>query len=325
MTIKSGMTRYTDKEVVADFVFKNQNSRTDVLVRDDSGALSRFYCDAVSDKASIRVYRGAAMIQQADLHERSIGYDFSPAVFIDVTGYPVMKHLEATLHVPETRRSVELDDKGILHYMTSAAERMPSGKPRAVTKIGFDTEKGFLPIYYEAIHNRPDGTWSAQTIRLEWVQYNDVWYVSRVERDSLPSHKTRFTFVVESFTPNAEVSDKEFTLEGLGIPEGLRVEDSIAGITYPYRSSGKPEFVRKIIKRRVDSSGTHVDSNQRPAPANADQRADGPTDVSVVGQTSARATWTRWVGLIAAVMLIGAVGFIGIWGRGVRRRGWHGV
>lgn len=53
MTLRSGRTQYVDTEVVADFVFKDASSRTDVLSPDASGALSRFYCNVLSDKASI--------------------------------------------------------------------------------------------------------------------------------------------------------------------------------------------------------------------------------------------------------------------------------
>jgi hypothetical protein len=320
MTIRNGMTQYVDKEVVVDFVFKNQSSRTDVLVPDASGALTRFYSDAVSDKASIRVDSGGATVQRANVHERSVGYDFSPGIFLNVTDCPITKYLEFGLHDPDALRSLELDDRGILHYMTSAAERTPAGKPRTVDKIWFDTQKGFLPVYYEAIYNDPDGTWGARTIRMEWAQYNGIWYVSRVERDSPPGHKIGCTFVVESFTPNVDVNDQEFTLDGFALAEGTRIDDTIAGISYPYgfavqspaeleKALRESEFVKKIIKVPPRSSGSRPEPNQARAPAEGSRPPEAPTQIPLADGTGARAVWTRWAGLLAVIALLAGIGF----------------
>jgi hypothetical protein len=321
MTVKNGLTDYAPTEVVADFVFKNQCWRTDVFIRDASGDLSRLYCDAVSEKAGIRVYGGAATIEQVDAHECSIGYNFAPGVFINVTGYPVTEYLEGTMRRSDVQRSVQLDDKSILHYMTSSAERMPSGKPRAVERIWFDAQQGFRPVYYEGTHNRRDGTWSTETIRLEWARYDGTWYVSRVERDALPNHDIGFTFVVESFTPNADVNDREFTLDGLDIPDGLRIVDSITGITYPYgfavqspaeleKALRESQFVKKIINTTPRSSGSGAGPNQASAPGEANQHAQRPAAVSLAHETSPRAAWAPWVGLLGVGVVIAAIGFL---------------
>jgi hypothetical protein len=314
MTLKDGVTKYVETEVVADFVFKGRSARTDIFVRDASGRLSRLYGEVGGEKVGMRVYRDRVFVEGANYHDRNIGYDFSPHRFIDVTGhpvYPVTKSLELALHSPDALRSVELDDEGILRCMGSSQERRPSGKPRAVDKLWLDTQKGFLPVYHESLYNDTDGTWSAEVIRLEWTQYNGVWYVSRVERDSLPSHPVRCTFVVESFTPNVEVSDKEFTLDGLGLPEGMPIEDDTAGhARYLYRPPDEFKPAAQAVRRSAEPPSAAGAPQQELPPADANRQADGPAGVAPAEQTSVDAGWISWAGLMGAVVIVGAIGYL---------------
>ncbi len=158
------------------------------------------------------------------------------------------------------------------------------------------------------------------TLRLEWTEYDGIWYVSRADRNVLPSNDIRFTFVVESFNPNVEVSDEQFALDGLALPEGLLVIDSIAGISYRYTSTppldeealGTPledaQFVRKIIKTRADSPSPLVDSNQGLPPLNGDRRTGAVGEVSIVAQTSVNPVWMRWAGLACVMVAAGGIG-----------------
>jgi hypothetical protein len=314
MTLKDGVTEYVETEVVADFVFKGRSARTDIFVREASGRLSRLYCEVGCEKVGMRVYRDRVFVEGADCHARDIGYDFSPRRFIDVTGYPVRpatEYLEFALHEADALRSVELDNKGILRYMGSSEERRPSGKPRAVGKLWLDTQKGFLPVYHESLYNDTDGTWSAEVVHLEWAQYHGVWYVSRVERDSPPSHQVRRTFTVESFTPNVEVSDREFTLDGLGLPEGMPIEDDTAGnVRYLYRPPDEFKPASKPVGEPAESPGAAVAPQQEVPPADANRRADGPAGVAPAEQTSVDAGRTRWVALAALALAIGALGYL---------------
>jgi hypothetical protein len=322
MTLKDAVTEYVETEVVADFVFKGRSARTDIFVREASGRLSRLYCEVGGEKVGMRVYRDRVFVEGADYHDRRIGYDFSPRRFIDITGHPVhpiTEYLEFALREPDALRSVELDDKGILHSLGSTAERRPSGKPRAVDKLWLDTQKGFLPVYYESLYNDADGTWGAQTVRLEWARYNGVWYVSRVERDSPPSHQVRCIFTVESFTPNAEVGDREFTLDGLGLPEGLPIEDDTAGhARYLYRPPDDFKPAAQTVRRSAEPPSAAVAPRQELPPADANRRADGPAGVAPAEQTSVGAGWIFWAGLMGAVVVGGAIGYL------ARRRGGGG-
>jgi hypothetical protein len=53
------------------------------------------------------------------------------------------------------------------------------------------------------------------------------------------------------------VSDKEFTFDGLEIPDGTEVVDRIAGLTYRY----KAPFGQKAREQKLDPATQTVDSN----------------------------------------------------------------
>jgi hypothetical protein len=206
---------------------------------------------------------------------------------------------------------VELDEKGILRYTGWAAERRPSGKPRAVDKLWLDTQKGFLPVYHESLHNDADGAWGAEVIHLEWAQYHGVWYVARVERDSPPSHQVRCTFVVESFTPNVEVSDREFTLDGLGLPEGVPIEDDTAGhARYLYRPPDEFKPASEAVSKPTEASSAAVAPKQGPPPPGRTGHAEGSVAVAPPEETGVNAGWIPWVGLTAVVAVIGTVRYL---------------
>jgi len=246
ITAKIAETGYQERQVVVDFVFKGPNSRTDVFTREESGSLVRLYSDARSEKASIRVDRKGAAIQRREMHEVTVGYDFNPEIFCAPLGSSAVRHLEAILERPHVHRSVTHNEDGVLRFTSSGGGHTSTGKPRSVTRIWFDPAKGYRPVFWEKRSNRNNGTWTARSVKLEWTQYKGAWYVSHAKRRHLPDSKVHIAFTVERFKPNVEVSPKEFTLEGLGVPKGLRVHDAIAGIHYPY---GDKASARPIIRR----------------------------------------------------------------------------
>lgn len=175
----------------------------------------------------------------SEVHQPELGFDFSPEMFLRCFGGPVTEDLEAILAHPHMPRSLELDSQGILHLTVS--------KPSNMNKFSFDTRKGFRPVYYEWRITKADGSWSADTTTLEWAQYDGHWYVSRGEIKTLPnSSAVHRIFTIKSFKPNVEVDDKEFTLDGLGLPDGFPIRDSIEGVTYRY---GDKANAKPIIRR----------------------------------------------------------------------------
>ena len=161
-------------------------------------------------------------------------------------GYSAVRHLEAILKRPHVHRSVTRDKNGILRFTSSGGGRTTTGKPRSSTRIWFDPAKEYRPVFWEERSNRNDGTWNAHTVNFDWMQYEGAWYVSHAERRHLPKNKRHMTFKVERFRSNVEVSPREFTLEGMDVPKGLLVCDSIAGIHYPY---GDKASARPILSR----------------------------------------------------------------------------
>jgi hypothetical protein len=236
MTLKDAETEDKDKKCVVDFVFKGPNSRADLLSKKESGSHERFLCEVNSPKAVIRVHSDVYIVSP-DLHYPMVGYDFRPGIFLRFGNDPVTKHLQLALKHPPVPRSLELDSKGILHLTT--------GKPSNMSKVSFDTNKGFRPVFYEWRVTKDDGSWFADSTALQWAEYAGLWYVSRAELKTLPTRAVYMTFAIDKFKPNAKVDDKEFTLDGLGLPDGFPVSDSIEGITYRY---GDKANAKRIIR-----------------------------------------------------------------------------
>jgi hypothetical protein len=50
-----------------------------------------------------------------------------------------------------------------------------------------------------------------------------------------PDQGEHAQFKITQFDPNAQIADAEFTLEGLGATEGMRIVDMIEGTHFRYR------------------------------------------------------------------------------------------
>ncbi len=246
MMINDLDTENKERHFEVDFVFKGANSCADIRARNESGVLTRWYAEVNSARQIICVHEWGAKIKSPEAHEPRIGFDFSPEMFVQCFGIPVVEHLELALEHPHVPRSLELNDQGILHVTTSSKKRTADGEPRSKTKLSFDIGKGFRPTHYEWRTTRPDGSWNVDMTTLEWSQYDGHWYVSRGEIKTLPRSAVHRAFTVKRFKPNVKVSDRKFTLEGLDLAYGFPVSDAIEGITYRY---GDKKEAKPIIRR----------------------------------------------------------------------------
>ena len=232
-----------DKQLIIDFAFKGNRSRADVFESDGEHRGSRIRATVCTNDTCIRALHQAYSIGRADKYRREVGWDFHPGTFFEVLGEkPLVKWLEYELATPRSPadRSVELDSNGILRLSIRAhvaTQRQYDPKEYDVqATISFDTHKEYRPVLYERKFINADGSWHATQAKLQWARFGTTWYVSEFECNELPSNRRHTVGKIESFEPKAEVADGEFTLEGMGIIDGMYVDDRIKGVKYWYKS-----------------------------------------------------------------------------------------
>lgn len=324
MKIENYLKSLNGKELTVNFVFKDRKSRVDVFESDGSGNLSRLYATAKSDKVSIRVNDYGAFLQRPELHNREVGRDFHPEVFFEVLGYPLKEWLMRELDRPRAYkdRTFELDNKGILHLFVRTHIVTPQGKEYDVEKkMSFDTQKGFRPVFYERKFKYPDGSWNGKIVRLQWARFDSTWYVSAFEYNDLPSNHGHTVGKVENFKHNVEVSDEEFTLDGMDVPDGLLVDDGIRGVSYYYGTRmganedlehglEKADFVQKIQSKKTTLASDKVDANAGKQIADQNQ-LQATIDESVQSKRIDDSLWPRGLAITGIVVIIGVVVYLG--------------
>jgi hypothetical protein len=93
--------------------------------------------------------------------------------------------------------------------------------------------------------DRPDRS-HTDFLDIQWHKYESCWYIKAATYASYtgvhsPEDKTSLgrdslirsiAITVANFHPNVEVSESEFTLNGLGLPSGTLVIDKTSGTKY---------------------------------------------------------------------------------------------
>jgi len=309
------------KDLIVDFVFKDQKSRTDFFKSDIDGRGPRVWAVAKSDKALLRVVPTEAHVERVELYDHSVGQDFHPETFFRVLGSEsLVEWLETELETPGTNRdrSVELGNDGILHILLHVHYAFPERQEYDVEiNISLDTKKGFVPVLIERKLSYADGSWNARQVKLQWAKFGSAWYVSAFEYNEPPSNHRHTVGTIKNFSYNVEVSDNEFTLDGMGIPDGMPVYDNISGTSYLYGTTDtliedleKPlkdaEFVQKIHNQQ----SSLIDKT---ADANAQQTIPDQNLLTIEDDDSARPTAARslLIAVVCVVALIGVVAFLG--------------
>lgn len=285
------------KELIVDFAFKEQKSRTDIFESSGGSKGSRLQGRIKSDKYDFNYYSytkegwGSAEILRARGHReiRGIGEDFHPEVFKKLKSYSLVYWLETFLKAEEFEIDVSarLAGEGILHIV-GRGHIVDSTRSREYDheiQLSFDTQKELVPVLCRSTFEHPEKTTST-IVKLQWAKFNSLWYVSRAEHSSVHAgdFQRRVYITVKNFSPNVKVSDKEFTLNGLGIPDGVLVRDRVEGVTYRY--------------------GTTVNHLE----------TGNDKDVSVTtttDQMQTRKLWPSGIVIAGIVVFIGVVAFIG--------------
>jgi hypothetical protein len=333
MKIENIGAPFEGKDLTVDFAFKDQKSRVDIFESEAEGRGSRLQAIAKSDKGFLNVLQHEVFVDRLEFYPDNVGQDFHPDTFFTfLGGMSLVEWFEYQLDPPEPRViSVELDNDDILRVSVRIHVVVPKRPGRAAKEydsevtIRLDTQKGLRPVFFESRFTYSDGSWHARRANLQWAKFGSAWYVSAFEYNALPSNHRHTVGTVKKFSPNVEVSDKEFTLDGMDVPDGMRVNDKIAGVSYRYAAPislmedlKKPleeaEFAQKIRKQQPAPVSQAADANALTEPADGSQVSVNEADsapTTTMGQAEARSPWGKWIVVACVVALVGVVAFFG--------------
>jgi len=249
---QGGKTMGSEQErLYVEYAFKGEKTRTDQydLADGGKGNLKSKHINTGEVAYGLHAGRNAYIARGGggDLsYYEKVGYDFHPRTF-DVAGWlPLPKELEALLSDSRQFKSSIRSD-GLLE-INIAGNRLHEDWKRSAT-IVLDPQADCHVVEYDYA-SQWDEYGSSTTIRYT-VERDAVFsalYPRRVVRELVedikdpngrpPLTKTTIRTEVEilSFTGAQTVPDRDFTFEGLEVPVGTEVTDSIRDLRYLYGS-----------------------------------------------------------------------------------------
>lgn len=236
----------------AEFRFKDEPlSRTDWFAAGE-GEGTRQFAWSMGREVYVGCNPQTALVQRKPTSQfnHRFGYDFHPATFLGINGISFAECLRRCTR-NATSMSVGLNSNGLLKIEVEYQDIQGKEDDDVLRKILLlDPAKGYRPVFYQSTWSylAPDKLSWGEQYRVAWQQYGGSWYVMAADYEALkvgsyvkgeepqiiwPSTQS-VRFRVTDFVPDAEVQDSEFTLEGLNLPDGTLVYDSVAGISYRY-------------------------------------------------------------------------------------------
>ncbi len=253
----------------ARFWFKDQSSRTDTSLLDSQASGDDIYV-SMADNGEFS-YRYNCFTDNVKVRRTGVGfrgdlgYDFHPDIYFNggltrPLSYSFKRLKDNLISEPELR----FTENGLLEFTISFSEKRKYDN-QVVTELEthyilLDPEREYRILEYRFEQNNSSGpeSYFLSHMKIEWsdsgleeaypksVSFDRVTVRSAQALKNVPDVpdgekldrkvETHITMNVEEFTPNVEIDDKLFTLEGMGIERGAKVNDAVSGIIYTYDS-----------------------------------------------------------------------------------------
>jgi len=245
----------TRTEKILDFRFEGDLSRSDAFTS-EKGKRGDFECSwAVGPMSSVRYNADEKATVQArpfSRFYRRLGYDFHPETFPRMDQSSIVELLEGMARQPQVTLKVTQEPKDVVRVVSDYKNETSEQKLVILLINGADGMR-LSSWEFTAKDSTEDGTGARRSsLGLKWRKYAGVWYISEAISEGAGVHdglrsEGRSTVTIREFTPNVEIEDKEFTLDGLDIPPGARVNDLTLDTTYKYAGS-KGDSAEKLRK-----------------------------------------------------------------------------
>lgn len=227
------------REYVCDFSFDEKSSRStryhvDAQKHETRGSVTWL---VASENIVVNKQRVVRHIKPPLEFHRQLGYDFHPTTFL--SPFPTrMKMAEYLSHLQKHGgRVIDSDDPNTPILLV--------GEP--TTTLALDRNTGLLQRFVHDLLNREEGKGFKKTTNYTWKKWGNAYYLQTLEQSTeaftkltsgtelKPTIRT-VKIEVRTFTPLTLVDVKAFTLEGLGIAEGMPMWDEPTRVTSRYRS-----------------------------------------------------------------------------------------
>ncbi|MBW8039910.1 MAG: M56 family metallopeptidase [Planctomycetes bacterium] len=244
----------TRTEKMLDFIFEGELSRSDAFTF-EKGKRGDFECRwAVGPMSSVRYNADEKATVQArpfSRFHRRLGYDFHPETFPRMHQSSIVELLEGVVKQPQLTLKVTQESKDVVRVVSEYKNE--TSEENIMLLINGADGMRLSSWEYTAKDSTDDGTGARRSsLRLKWRKYAGLWYISEAISEGAGVHnglrsEGRTTVTIREFTPNVEIEDKEFTLDGLDIRPGARVNDLTLDTTYKYAGS-KGDAADKLRK-----------------------------------------------------------------------------
>jgi hypothetical protein len=239
--------KISSSKKILDFIFKGELSRsTKFDMKEGKRDKAEVVWTEGKTSSAIHNYSTnyASVQRKPVLQFQYEHYDFNPRAFMEYhAGQSLEVYLQKVLDGPASL-STMTDSKGVLHMVADYKD--PNTHQHSVVLV--DPAKGYRLTGGLSINQRFDRPERTHTdfIDIQWKKYESSWYIKAATYTSdagvhSPEDKSSLGYdslirsiaiKVTDFHPNVEVSDSEFTLEGLGLPSGTLVIDKVSGKKY---------------------------------------------------------------------------------------------
>jgi hypothetical protein len=226
------------KTCFAEFVFK-VGSTCSKLYGEKEGKQDKLESVWAMGPQGSLVYNGRDVTLQKTPPSRylnALGYDFHPWTFNRCSGIALPTFLDRSLKGPSTL-STQTDPNGLLRLITQYKDN----DSRQDMTLTFDKTKGCRlvgTIWTGKWPSQPDQD-QTQITELNWKKAGSSWYIGSArdvayagafagEKQALAAKANTvrsMQVTIKEFSPDVEVADSAFTLQGLNLPATVKVVD----------------------------------------------------------------------------------------------------
>lgn len=277
LIINSGQKKLEEESTQACFWFKGRSRRTD-MTPIDSGESDKMAQVSMATNGEFYYkynrFVDGAIVQRANAAGfiGELGKDFNPNVFFFWMRSPLSDAFRNMKVNCPSDLDVQFDEKGLLKFMGSYNEKVKYDTQEINIKETFyillDPQHAYRIQKYRFEQENVSGPGSSRIEEME-LTWNDSERVEmypesvKFDRTTIRSAKqikntpegtkldreveTHLRINVKEFRSDVNIDDNIFTLEGMGIKYGTKIDDQIAGILYTYGSNKVTEGTLKFL------------------------------------------------------------------------------
>lgn len=288
----------TEENTHVQFWFKGRSRRTDFYPLDSDISDKSFKQSRVDNGEffySYGAHINAASIERSGRagFKGELTQDFHHDVFFNwVSGIPLKQTFRRMIDHKDKnifKFEVQFTKEGLLKFIGTSNEKVKYGSQEMdeIANFSFllDLKRSYriVAYHFEQKNVNGPGSCNIDDMKVEWHDYglgevypksvkSDHWLVRSTEDLKNPPDgvkeldrevETHIEISVKEFQPNINIEDNIFTLKGMGIKRGTKINDQVSGILYTYGSNKVTEATLESLLN--DSRSARSASDKRAA------------------------------------------------------------